>query len=163
MILNILDVIPKFRVHSASDASSRNSYPIFNTSLWLTSRFPLNLRPALRECLILNTVCSCTSPLHFLLNWWNPSLSLFVISPPPSLKVYHMFWGWFRKTCLPLWGLPLFETPPSLSEVQMLGLLGCGTVWGSKPSPEAVFPVLLSLFSVLGELCFGRDLPPGTC
>ena len=50
MILNILEVILKFKIHSASDASSlcygrikqQNIYPILNTSLWLDSRFPLS-------------------------------------------------------------------------------------------------------------------------
>lgn len=162
MILNILDIIPKFRVHSASDASSRSSYPIFNTSLWLTIRFPLNLWPVLQRMPHPKHRALLQFPSAFFFKLMKSISLSFCYFPPPSLKAYHMFLCWFRKTCLPLWELPLFETLPTLSEVQMLGLLGCGTVWGSKPSLEAVFPVLLSLF-IMRELCFGRDLPLGNC
>lgn len=156
--MNILDVILKFRVLSASDASSRNSYPISNTSLWLTSRFPLILWPDFMTTGYASSLTPCSLALHLFLffkNWWNP-LSVFLLFPPslpPSLKVYHMFLGWFRKSCLLLWGIPLYETLPSLSEVQMQGLSGCGTVWWSKPSLQAVFSMLLSLFSILGGFC----------
>lgn len=34
----------------------------------------------------------------------------------------------------------------------LLGLLGCGAVRGSQHSLQAVFPVVLPLFSVFGEL-----------
>ena len=45
----------------------------------------------------------------------------------------------------------------------LLRLLGCGTVWGSERSLQAVFPVILPLFSIFGELHVGRDLPLGRC